>query len=84
MSNKGTVIIILKLAIGLIVMCWLLLGVKYGSSGDTITELARTVAGGNAKVCHLALSTRAVANVVRRVVTATGIDYPIILVGASA
>jgi len=64
--------IILKLAIGLIVMCWLLLGVRYGSSGDTITELARTVAGGKAKTWYLVLSTSAVAKVVRSVVIGTG------------
>jgi hypothetical protein len=72
LSNKGTVIIILKLAIGATEICLLLFGVKYGSSGDTITELARTVAGGKAKVCHLALFTKAVAKVVRSVVMATG------------
>ncbi len=72
LSKSGTVITILKLAIGLIEIWELLLGVKYGSSGDTITELARTVAGGNAKVCHLALLTRAVAKVVLSVVMATG------------
>jgi len=53
-------------------MCWLLLGVKYGSSGDTITELARTVAGGKAKTWYFVLSTSAVAKVVRSVVIATG------------
>ena len=58
-------------------MCWLLLGVKYGSSGDTITELARTVAGGNAKVLQRVLSTKAVAKVVRSVVMAgAGISPP--------
>ena len=59
-------------------MCWLLLGVKYGSSGDTITELARTVAGGKAKVDHRVLSTKAVAKVVRSVVMAgAGISPPL-------
>ena len=70
LSNKGHVMISLKLAKGLIEICELLLGVKYGLSGLTITELARTVDGGNAKVCHLELSTRAVAKVVLRVVIA--------------
>jgi hypothetical protein len=70
LSNKGHVIISLKLAKGLIEICELLLGVKYGLSGLTITEFANTVAGGNAKVCHLELSTRAVAKVVLRVVIA--------------
>ena len=37
-----------------------------------MTELAKSVAGGKAKVCHLELSTRAVAKVVRSVVIATG------------
>ena len=37
-----------------------------------MTELAKSVAGGKAKVCHLALSTRAVAKVVRSVVMDTG------------
>jgi hypothetical protein len=38
------------LAIGLTVIWPLLLGVKYGSAGLTITELASTVAGGKANV----------------------------------
>ena len=63
---------ILKLAIGLIVMCWLFVGTMYSSEGLTMTELASTVAGGNANVCHLELSTSAVAKVVRSVVIATG------------
>jgi hypothetical protein len=70
LSKRGHVIISLKLAKGLIEICELLFGVKYGLSGLTITELARTVAGGNAKVCHLVLSTKAVAKVVLRVVIA--------------
>jgi hypothetical protein len=41
-----------------------------------MTEFARTVAGGKAKVCHLALSTKADAIVVLRVVRATGIIRP--------
>ena len=72
LSNKGVVIIILKLANGLTVFRALLLGVMYSSAGLTITELANTVAGGNAKVCHFELSTSAVAKVVRNVVIATG------------
>ena len=72
LSNKGVVIISRKLAKGLIEICELLFGVKYGSSGLTMTELAKTVAGGNAKVCHFELSTRAVASVVLSVVIATG------------
>ena len=68
----------LKLAKGLIEICELLLGVKYGLSGLTITELAKTVAGGNAKVCHLELSIRAVASVVLSVVIAgVGIIRPL-------
>ncbi len=57
----------------------------YSSAGLTITELARTVEGGNAKTWYLELSTKAVASVVLSVVMATGgMGYPIILVGASA
>ena len=57
----------------------------YSESGDTITLFANTTLGGNAKVCHFELSTKAVANVVLRVVIATGgMGYPIMLVGASA
>jgi hypothetical protein len=70
LSNKGHVIISLKLAKGLIEICELLLGVRYGLSGLTITEFARTTGGGKANVCHLVLSTKAVAKVVRRVVIA--------------
>jgi hypothetical protein len=66
------VIIILKFAIGAIVMCWLLLGTMYSASGLTITELANTVAGGKAKTWYFVLSISAVANVVLRVVMATG------------
>ena len=54
-----------------------MLGVRYGSSGDTITELASTVAGGKAKVCHLELSTKAVAKVVRSVVIGVVINPPL-------
>jgi hypothetical protein len=54
----------------------LLLGVMYSSAGLTMTELTKTVAGGNAKVCHFELSIRAVASVVLRVVRATVIIPP--------
>lgn len=70
LSNKGHVKISLKLAKGLIEICELLLGVKYGLSGLTITELASTTDGGKAKVCQRVLSTNAVAKVVLRVVIA--------------
>jgi len=70
----------LKLAKGLIEICELLFGVKYGLSGLTITEFASTVAGGNANVCQRVLSTNAVAKVVLRVVIAgVGIIPPLIL-----
>ena len=85
LSNNAVVMMSLKLAKGLIEICELLLGVKYGLSGLTITEFAKTVAGGNAKVCHLVLSTKAVAKVVLRVVIAgAGMAYPIRLLGSSA
>lgn len=50
LSNNGTVIIILKLAIGATEIWLLLLGVKYGSSGEIIRLLAKTTEGGKAKV----------------------------------
>ena len=84
LSNKGTVMIILKLAVGAIVLCWLLFGSKYGSDGLTITELANTVAGGKAKTWYFVLSTKAVASVVRSVVMGVVMGHPIMLVGASA
>ena len=68
---------ILKLAVGLIELRLLLLGVRYGSSGLTITELAKTVAGGKAKVCHKELLTNAVASVVRSVLTGVVISPPL-------
>ena len=74
----------LKLAKGLIEICELLLGVKYGLSGLTITECANTTGGGNAKVCHLVLSTKAVAKVVLSVVIAGVGIYPTIDLGSSA
>jgi hypothetical protein len=45
-ENIGTVIIIRKLAIGEIVAFELLLGVIYGSAGDTTTVLLCIVLGG--------------------------------------
>ena len=48
LSKRGHVMISLKLAKGLIEICELLLGVKYGLSGLTITEFANTTGGGNA------------------------------------
>jgi hypothetical protein len=46
LSNIGTVIIILKLAIGEILAYELLPGAIYGSAGATHTLLANTVLGG--------------------------------------
>ena len=46
----GTVIIILNEASADKEFCELLVGVKYGSDGATITELARIVGGGKLKV----------------------------------
>jgi hypothetical protein len=48
LSNAGTVIVILKFACGLIAawLKWPLAGTMYGSAGDTITLLAKMVAGG--------------------------------------
>jgi hypothetical protein len=46
LSNIGTVIIILKLAIGDIFTFELLLGVIYGSAGATTTALLCIVLGG--------------------------------------
>ena len=46
LSNIGTVIIILKFAIGEIVAYELLLGVIYGSAGATTIELLCIVLGG--------------------------------------
>jgi uncharacterized membrane protein YqgA involved in biofilm formation len=71
------VITILKFAVGAIVLCWLLFGERYGSSGATIIELAKTVAGTKAKTCQSELSTKAVAIVVLRVVNAVGIIPPL-------
>lgn len=59
----------------------LLLGTRYGSLGATITELARITDGGNEKVLHTPALARAVAIVVRSVVSATGIAHPTIALG---
>ena len=72
---------ILKLAMQLIEACELLLGTRYGSLGATITELARITDGGNEKVLHTPALARAVAIVVRSVVSATGIAHPTIALG---
>ena len=72
LSNIGIVTIILKLAIGDIPAWLLLLGVRYGSAGATITLLATIVAGGKANVEYVA-SARAAAIVVRNVVIGAGI-----------
>ena len=72
LSNIGTVIMILKLALGLR-LCELLLGSRYGSAGATTTELAKIVSGGKLKVLHAALLVSAVAIVVRSVVKAVAI-----------
>jgi hypothetical protein len=50
LSNIGIVTIILKFASGEMLALLLLLGVKYGSAGATITLLAIIVLGGKAKV----------------------------------
>ena len=47
---------------------WLLLGVRYGSAGLTITLLAIGVAGGKLNTEYLVLSVSAAAIVLRRVV----------------
>ena len=46
-------------------------GTIYGSAADTITELAKTVVGGYAKVCHTPLFANAAAMVDRSAVIAT-------------
>jgi predicted neutral ceramidase superfamily lipid hydrolase len=76
LENIGTVIIILKLAIGAIVACLLLLGVRYGSAGATTTLLATIVLGGKLKVLQTALLAKAAAIVLRSVVMAAGIIPP--------
>ena len=73
--------IILKLAMHEIDAWELLLGTRYGSLGATITELARITDGGNEKVLHTPALARAVAIVVRSVVSATGIAHPTIVFG---
>lgn len=67
LSSNGTRIEILKLAIGEMVACILLLGSIYGSAGVMITELAIGVAGGKLNTEYLVLSTRAAARVALRV-----------------
>ena len=85
LSNKATTKMIFRLAIGATVIWLLLLGVKYGSSGEIIRLLAKTTEGGKAKVEYRELSISAVAKVVRSVVIAgVGICYPIMLLGLSA
>jgi hypothetical protein len=84
LSNNGQVSITLKLAIGEIEICELLVGVIYGSSGLTMQLFANIVAGGNAKVCQRVLSTNAVASVVLRVVIAGVGIYPTIERGSNA
>jgi predicted neutral ceramidase superfamily lipid hydrolase len=75
--NIGTVIIILKLAIGDIVAFLLLLGVRYGSAGATTTLLATIVLGGKLKVDQTELLAKAAAIVLRSVVmAAVGIIRP--------
>jgi predicted neutral ceramidase superfamily lipid hydrolase len=76
LENIGTVIIILKLAIGAIVACLLLLGVRYGYAGATTTLLATIVLGGKLKVLQTALLAKAAAIVLRSVVMAAGIIPP--------
>ena len=66
---------ILKLALGLTLL-ELLLGSRYGSLGDTTTELAKIVSGGNEKVLQAVLSVIAVAIVLRSVVSAVVITPP--------
>ena len=81
LSRYGTVIIILKLAMHASDACELLLGTRYGSLGATITEFARITDGGKLKVLHTPALARAVAIVVRNVVSATAIAHPTIAPG---
>lgn len=67
LSNNGTRIETLKLAVGAMVLAMLLLGSMYGSAGVTMTELAIGVAGGKLNTEYLVLSVRAVASVALRV-----------------
>ena len=75
LSSNGTIIEIVKFAIGATEVLSLLVGTIYGSAGVTITELAIGVAGGNANTEYLVLSARAAAMLDRRVVIA-GISPP--------
>ena len=82
LSRYGTVQIILKFAIQAIDACELFDGTKYKSLGATITELARITGGGKLKVDHTPALAKAVAIVVRSVVSATGgIFHPTIPAG---
>jgi len=81
LSNMGTVSKILKLASGETVIWLLLLGVKYGSAGNTTQLLARIVAGGYANTDHTPLLVKAVAMVLRNVVMAAVGIYPTMLFG---
>ena len=70
LSSNGTIIVILKLAIGEIEFCWLFCGSKYGSSGEMMIELAIGLAGGKEKTCQTPSFVKAVAKVERSAVTA--------------
>lgn len=59
----------------------LLLGVRYGSAGDTITLLAIMVGGGKLKVEYSLGLSIAAAILARKVVIGAGIIYPIIEAG---
>ena len=71
LSRSGTIIVILKLAIGEIEFCWLFCGSRYGSSGEMMMELAIGLAGGKEKTCQTPSFVKAVANVDLSAVTAT-------------
>ena len=73
---------ILKFALQASVFCALLDGSRYGSEGATTTELAIGTVGGKLKVDQTPALARALAIVVRRVVSAAaGIFQPTILCG---
>ena len=69
----GTVSIILKDASADSEFCELLVGVKYGSDGATITEFAIIVGGGKLKVDQTPGLSNTAATVDLRVVIGTGI-----------
>ena len=71
LSRSGTIIVILKLAMGEIEFCWLFCGSRYGSSGEMMMELAIGLAGGKEKHCQTPSFAKAAANVERSAVTAT-------------